>query len=394
MKRPVQLLAALAGFAVPALMTLAPPPGAATGAEAPPLVQSPPVFALRGAPVAIEATPSGAPSAMTLVAGSMRTNLRREPSGVWSGVISPSAAPVVRYRVDATYGDGRVATGDVETLSYLDRIDAVPAEAVAANGTHLLTIHLGPDVGVTEGTQAARLLPASFAVDEAASRIDVLDSPNARIASFDFTGRPTGTIPIATGSTTVDDLVRTPGTSYVLDALRRQLVRISSEGQVVSNRVVPSGEPANLRLAVSGDGLFVRDPAQGRLLPLLGTPPAVRDASVVLDGGAILVGDLCEWRVCSGGEGARIVLDRALLDVADYGVDGRGVLWVLADVDDGTMRLVSLDLAHPSVATVRTVDAGVFGDVTRRLVTLGGGGAVVMSGDATTLTFTRYAVAR
>ncbi len=372
MKRSVQVLAAFAGFVVPALMVLAPSPGGATGAEAPPLVQSPPVFAPRGTAVPIEATPSGEPSAMSLLVGSRRTKLEREPSGAWHGEIAPGPSAVIRYRVDATYADGRVATGETGTLTYLDRITSPAVVTVPAAGTPLAKLRLGIDVGVVDGRQAARLLPPSFAVDEQQRTIDVLDAANARIARFNLNGRSVGTTPITTRSTTVDDIERSPdGALDVLDAARRQLIHIDATSQRVTEDAVAIGAPANLRL--------------GRSVP--------RDLSVVLEGGSVLVGDLCRWRACVGTEGARITLDRAALDVSASAVDGHGVLWSLVDLDDGSMRLVSLDLAHPAVVAVRAIDASVFGDVTRRLVALGGGGAVVMSGDRSTITFTRYGVA-
>jgi hypothetical protein len=84
-------------------------------------------------------------------------------------------------------------------------------------------LRLGRDVGVTDGEQGARILPASFAVNERAGRLDVLDTPNARIASFDLNGRPTGVTPI--GTRTASDIVRLPdGTREVLDAVRGRLI--------------------------------------------------------------------------------------------------------------------------------------------------------------------------
>ena len=137
----------------------------------------------------------------------------------------------------------------------------------------------------------------------------------------------------------------------------------------------------------------MREPAQGSLRPLLASRAPARDATVVLDGSSLLVADVCGWRSCNNQtEGARIALDRPVIDVTGYAVDGRGHLWTLADLDDGTMRLVEIDLAHPTVVFARAVDASVFGDVTRRLVALDGGGAVVMSGNKTELRFTRYEV--
>jgi hypothetical protein len=219
-------------------------------------------------------------------------------------------------------------------------------------------------------------------VDEATGRIDVLDEVNARVLTYDAAGKRVAATPIATRSTTVDDIVREPdGTRVLFDATRGQITHLTAHGQETVAADFADA-PANARLATDGDAVFVRDAADGSLRSVAG---ARRHDGVraVLDRGSVLVAPI-------GGRGVRVDLGRPALDVVGSETDGTDVLWALVDLDDGTMRLVSVDLGHPDVVTARVVDASVFGDVTRRLVALDSG-AAVMSATATDVSFTRYA---
>jgi len=295
MKRLLPVATAFVGFAIPALLALAPSPSAALGAD---------------------------------------------PS-------SPSIGAVFTARVDVVRG-----------------------------GVRLANLALGRDVGVDQAPQSARILPASFDLDEAADRIDVLDTVNARIATFDAGGRATAAIPFAGGSRTIGDLVRMPdGTRYALDVVRRQVIRIGTGGgQTVLDEPELGDDAVNERLELQGTHLYVGEPRR----PLLGAPPAAPAVRAIPDGRSAMFGV------------TRVPFERIVLDVVEHAVDGRNTLWAIVDLDDGSQRLVSIDLADPTRAQVRTMDASVFGDVTRRLVTLDRGGAVVMSASRTSLVFTRY----
>jgi hypothetical protein len=242
-------------------------------------------------------------------------------------------------------------------------------------GVRFLTLRLGRDVGVGEASQSARILPASFDVDEATGRIDVLDTVNARIASFDGNGRRTGVIPFAGSSRTIADLVRTAsGTRYAIDVVRRQLIRVSPDGQTVTDEPALAGEAVNARLDREGDHLYLDD----GMRPILGAPPALHVVPTIPNDSFVAFGDTV------------VPFERPVLDVVEHVIDGRNTLWAVVDLDDGSQRLVSMQLADPTRVQVREVDASVFGDVSRRLVALDGGGAVVMSATATQLIFTRY----
>jgi hypothetical protein len=117
-------------------------------------------------------------------------------------------------------------------------------------------------------------------------------------------------------------------------------------------------------------------------VPLRGATAAPKELTLDVRDGSIVT--------AVGTSATRISLERPVLDVVESEIDGRGVLWLLADLDDGTMRLVAIDPLVPAIATVRTVDASVFGDVTRRLVASPDGGVVVMSATTSDLVYTRY----
>ena len=414
--RFLQVAAAFSGFAIPALVALAPsPPSTASGAETPPLIQSPPIYASRGTATEVTAVPSGRPDAVTLVVEdpSSGQTLSRAPmkprrSEAWTGSIPRASVRGVRYRVDARYKSGEVERSDTQRLTYLDRVLAPRMSVLPARGSRLLTVDLGSaasDLGASAGDQAARVLPAAFDVDATARRIDVLDTVNARVVTFGFGGGRIGSTPIATGSATVGDLVRLPdGTRYLLDVSRDELIRWTPAGQEVFEKAGLRDEPVDARLVARNTDLYLRDASQGRSELLarangafVNATERVADttpvANVQVNGSSVLVGDLCVLRCGDRTEAARLDFGRTVFDVAAYGVDGHGVFWGLVDVDEAgtaTTRLISIDPARPSDVAVRTIDASVFGDVTRRLVTLDSGGVVVMSGTRSQLVFTRY----
>jgi hypothetical protein len=382
MRRFFQITATIAGFLVPAALALAPPrPTAASGAETPPIVQSPPVFATPGGHVTVVATPSGSPASVALLLGGRRTPMRPRRSGAWTAAFDAERASET-YRVEASYASGRTVRSDRYRLTVLDRIARPRVVPHPDDGVRMLTLRLGRDVGVEQGPQAARVLPASFDVDEAAQRIDVLDDVDARVVSFGTDGRRTGVVPIATGSTTVNDIVRlADGSRALLDVARSEVIRWTSRGQTAT-RADLTGAPVDTRLIADGSDPFVITPSGVR--PLFAAKRhAPEGVAVAVDRRGILLGD--------GTRGVRIALAN-VVDVAEHVVDRRGVLWAIVDVDGPTApvtELVSIDLAHPLLAASRSIDASVFGDVTRRLVALRSG-VVVMSATANDLTFTRY----
>lgn len=380
MKRLLQLAAAFAAFAIPALVAVAPPPSTASGAEAPPLIQSPPLYALRGSVVDVTALPTGRPAAMTLLG----TPMRPQGDGSWVGRIPPGA---VRYRAEAIYADGHVERSYVAQLTYVDHIVDRVAKPFVDAGSRLASLRIGPDVGSVSGDQSARILPASFDIDGPSRRIDVLDTVRSRVVSVAFGGRITGATPIVTGSVTAGDIVRTgDGTRYLLDVTRGELIRWTQQGQDVTGISGVRNLAANTRLDVNGTSVFVRESSQGRREDLLDaiTPPTV--VGVQVEPTSVLFGGVCA--TCR--DAIRVGFGRDVFDVAESEVDGHGVVWALVDVDDGrsaATQLVSIDATE---VLSRTVDASTFGDVTRRLVPLDGGGVVVMSSSADELIFTQY----
>ncbi len=387
----VPFAATLFAFVVPALIATWPSPSS-TAAEVslPPFVHSPPVFVLRGSSVPVTVIAAGRPDRVSVLIGGRRVALSRaRDRSTWSGRLTASRATT--YYAVARYGSEQVRSAPY-ALSVVRSLVKVKPRLSTLTGVRLARVPLRSELGVDEGAQAARILPASFAVDADAREIDVLDTVDARVATYGFGGASLRSQPIATGSRTVTDMVRGPdGTRYLLDPVREELLRQSRDTtEVFAHARVPN---ANTRMALRGPDLSVREPAQGRLLRLFDTQrrqmasngaTTPDDASVAVSGTSVLA--------ARGSRAVRIDLSRPVLDVLDYGTDGDGSLWALADVavgDTARTVLVTIDILRPQRVRAANVDASVFGDVTRRLVTLDDG-VVVMSGTADALTFTRY----
>ncbi len=369
MNRFIRCAAACAAFVVPALLALAPsPPGDASGAETPPLVQLPPVFALHGTRVAVTATASGSPDGLSLVVSGRRHRMRPDATGAWHGVFRATHR-LTHYRVEARYPNGRMVRSRAGAVTALDEITSPRISFATSSPALVLTLAIGHDVGATDASQAARILPASFDVDEPTGRIDVLDQVNARVVTFDPSGQRVAATPIA--STTANDIIREQdGTHLVFDAPRGEITHLTPEGRTTTPANVGE-QPANARLTDVPGAASMSSAARRRR-------PGLR---AVLDRGSVLV--------ANGRRGVRIDLGRPALDVVESETDAGGVLWSLVDLDDASMRLVSVDPAHPDDVTTRTVDASVFGDVSRRMVALRSG-VVVMNASNTLMTFTRY----
>jgi hypothetical protein len=388
LSRFFEIATTVVAFAVPGLLAIAPSPSSTAGeTELPPFVQSPPAYAARGAATTITAVVPGRPDAVRLVAGVRASRMRRgRDPATWTGRIRPGAKRTVRYSVAATYG-GRVVTSEAYHLTYLDAIvdrRARPSRTVA---TRLLTAELGPradQLGAETDRQAARVLPSAFAVDDAAQEIDVLDTPNARVVTYSFGGKRLAARAI--GTPTATDIVRTPdGTRYVLDPVRDRLLRLSGGTLQAVDRIGVREDGADARLSLVANEVLVRGPRQGLTRRLGG-----RRSDVIPDTPNVTAGD-GSILVAGRRVGLRISVGRPVLDVVDCVVDGRGAMWAIVDVPEGSSArtlLVRADLRRMT-ATVGDADASVFGDVGRRLAATNEG-VVVMSATASALTFTRY----
>ncbi|MEX2537809.1 MAG: hypothetical protein WD646_04060 [Actinomycetota bacterium] len=328
----------------------------------------------------------------------------------------------VHYRVRATY-DSTAELSDEYFLTFLDQLTTASPKNSRVEGSPMVSAPLGTapeELGFVPGNESATVMPASFAADEGAQRLYILDTAKARIVSYDFGGRRVSETPLKTRSKTVTDIVVEPGTGrrYLVDQTENEIIRWDSSGQTVIENAEVKREPRSMRLAADGEEVYVRKASQGE------HAPAVRDMKPVTTqarasdakGGAttdtrnginvevgedeLVVADTCgfDWghakRACSDGSTRGIRVDLpGLVDVRDHVLDLSGQLWALGGViddstDELTMLLLKIDLLHGTVIA-REVDGSVPGDATRQLAPLESG-VVLLEGDNDSLEFTRY----
>jgi hypothetical protein len=404
-------LGALIVSALLVLPAIGDSPPSASPPKTPPQLFAPPLFSASGQALTVTAVVTGQPKAVRLVverAGETTSYpMEADGDGVYSGTVPASdvGSGELSYAVSAEY-DRRTNTSQAGRLVVLDAIEASSPKQVSRAGEVVAELGLGSgtdELGVSDNTEGARQLPASFVVDDAAGVVRILDTVKARLVDADSHG-VRSTTKLANGSTTATDVVRgRDGAVLVLDQVRDEVVEVSSRGQRAVSGVGARTRDGGSRLAFRSDTIFVSDAVQGRFVPLVtkgrkttadersarssdGLPTSIGAVAAQVDGNSVLFG-----LDAGTNSGFRVTFADQVLDAAEVTVDGAGRIWSLVGVyrePNAAMSLVSVD---PETGTSEATPVGVSvpGDVTRRLVAAADG-VVLMEGTEQSLRFVRF----
>jgi hypothetical protein len=271
----------------------------------------------------------------------------------------------------------------------------------------VLSVKLGRLLGTSGGNESATEIPPSFAIDELAQRVLVLDAVHSRIVSFDMAGKVREKRKLKTKSKTASDVVVDAPNhrTIVLDQAKDTITDISGSRQTVVSDVGAGGRPFGSRLTYDtrGDTAYVRDVAQGSFVPVLargqrtsaaeqragtrsGAPTSIGDLALEVSDSSVTFG-----LTGSDPHGYQIDFADQVLEATDAVVDGEGIIWALVGLykaDSAATMLVRLDPATGESKAAQ-VPTAVPGDVTRRLAGARRG-VLFLTGRSQTIDLIRY----